>query len=178
MKRSGQSELWRELQVAGADEAEINKLLPIAIGLRKLSTPRQKTPRWKTPLLATGMTVAGLALGMALVIFSQAAMPGDWLYPVQKISDNAAVTLRPSYRGTVMMKRADQVKQLVAENARSGAVFTALADYQSEAAAYKSDAANYALFDYCKADLQQAANKATGPERTAITQTLASLQDV
>ena len=115
---------------------------------------------------------------MALVIFSQDVLPGNWLYPVQKISDNTAVALHPSYRGTVMMKRADQVKQLVAENAGRRDVLAALGDYQNEAAAYRSGATtDYALFDYCKADLQQAADKATGPERTAITKTLSSLQN-
>lgn len=178
MKRSRQAGLRQELRAAGAGETEIDTLLPIAASLRKLPVPGQKALRWKMPLLTASTAIAGLAIGMALAIFSQAAMPGSWLYPVQKISDAAAVALHPSYRGTVMMKRADQVKQLVADKAGQRAVFTALADYRTEAAAYKSTAGNYALFDYCKSDLQQAADKATGSEHDAIAKTLNSLQDV
>lgn len=179
-KRHAPSALRRELRDAGAHDSEISKLLPIAEGLRKLSktSAQEKTFRWKIPLLVSGTGLAGLVLGVALMIFSQVALPGNWLYPVQKMSDNAAVALQPSYRGTVMMRRADQVKQLVAERAGQGAVLEALADYRTEAAAYKSSTNNYALFDYCKSDLQQANSQTTGPEHAAITKTLAELQDV
>ncbi|HEY1835743.1 MAG TPA: hypothetical protein VGG13_02885 [Candidatus Saccharimonadales bacterium] len=180
VKRREPAELRQELRAAGARDSEVDELLPIAINLQALpeSEFREKTSRWKIPLLASSTALAGLIVGTILVAFSQAALPGSLFYAIQKISDNAAVALHPSYRGTVMMKRADQVKQLVVEHAGQSAVLEALADYQSEAAVYKYRATNYALFDYCKADLQQAADKTAGPERTAINKTLASLQNV
>jgi len=123
-------------------------------------------------------SIAGLAVGMALVMFSQTTLPGSILYPVQKLSDSMAVSVNPDYRGTVMMKRAQEVKQLIADHASSNLVLATLDDYKSEASAYTSVSANYAVFDYCKSSLQQAATIATNPERQAIDATLSSLNDV
>ena len=77
-----------------------------------------------------------------------------------------------------MMKRAQEVKQLIAEHANSSLVLATLADYQTKASAYKSVSANYAVFEYCKNNLQQAAAIAPSPERQAINKTLLSLQNV
>jgi hypothetical protein len=179
-----QSDILRaELKAAGASDSEISELLPVASSLgllkpTKHSSPQSDVGKWRR-LWPLGVTsIAGLVIGMALVVFSQTVLPGSVLYPVQKLSDDVAISSDSSYRGTVMMKRAQQVKQLIAEHADSSLVMATLADYQSEAATYKSAPANYAVFEYCKNNLQQAAANAPSPERDAINKTLVSLSDV
>jgi hypothetical protein len=180
--------LREELKLAGASDSEIKELLPLAANLKQLknsknslsgsTSRRQYQSKWKIFLPIGVTSITGLALGMILVILSQTVLPGSLLYPVQKLSDNVSMSVDPDYRGTVMMKRAQEVKQLIAEHANSNLVLATLADYQTEASAYKSAPANYAVFEYCKSNLQQAANIAPSSERQAIVSTLNSLSSV
>jgi hypothetical protein len=148
-------------------------------GLSSEPVSQDKRPGGWRKLIPIGLTsISGLALGMALVILAQTVSPGSWLYPVQKLSDSVAMSVDPSYRGTVMMKRAQEVKQLIASHASSNLVLATLADYQAEAAAYKSVPANYAVYEYCKSNLRQAAANAPSPEHQAIDNALLSLKDV
>ncbi len=176
------------MKSAGASASEITELAGIASNLNQLKASKspssgsvlhdQRQSRWRT-LIPVGLTsITGLALGMALVILSQTVLPGSWLYPVQKLSDNVAIAVHPNYRGVVMMKRAQEVKQLVAQHANSDTVLATLADYRNEAAIYKSVSTNYAAFEYCKSNLQQAAQTAPNPERQAINDTLSALKNV
>jgi hypothetical protein len=172
--------LHEELKSAGAGSHEINELVAVASNLKQLKSsnkPRQPRSRWAIIIPAGLTALSGLALGMALVVFSQTALPGSWLYPVQKLSDNVAVAVHPQYRGTVMMRRAQQVQQLVAKRAGSPVVLATLADYQAVASAYKSTPANYVMFEYCKTSLRQAAAAAPNPERQAINKALLALSN-
>jgi hypothetical protein len=174
--------LRHELIAAGADETEARELASIAARLQTLKAPEQATPniaRYARPkrLACFGLATAAFAVSLA-VIASWSVLPGSRLYPIQKFSDSVAIAARPSYRATVMMRRAAQVKALVNEQAPSAAVLAALADYQQQAAASKSTPANYAVFERCKTSLQQAANAAPNPQRAAIAHTLESLRDV
>ncbi len=179
MKHQSNS-LGEELKSAGATGPEIKELSSVATSLRQLKNRGPGSyPTKRKKLLPIGVaTITGLALGMALVILSQPVLPGSLLYPVQKLSDSVSTSLDSGYRGTVMMKRAQEVKQLIAEHANSDLVLATLDDYRHEASAYKSISANYAVFEYCKANLQQAAAIAPGPERQAINNTLLSLSNV
>jgi hypothetical protein len=188
MKKRPQNNLRGELKSAGASASEITKLTGIASNLKRLKNSKspsskpilhgQRPSRWKAPIPLGLTSLAGLILGMALVIFSQTVLPGSRLYPVQKLSDNVAVAVHPDYRGVVMMKRAQEVKQLVAQRANLNTVLATLTDYKNEAAIYKSVSTNYAAFEYCKSNLQQAAQTAPNPERQAIDNTLLSLKNV
>jgi len=180
--------LREELKSAGANSQEINELVAVAGNLKQLKSAgkslakpagsRQRRSRWAI-IVPVGLTaLSGLALGMALVIFSQTVLPGSWLYPVQKLSDNVAVAVHSQYRGTIMMRRAQQVQQLVARRASSPVVLATLADYRAEASAYQSTSTNYAMFEYCKTSLRQAAVIAPNPERQAIDKALLALGDV
>jgi len=188
MKRQPLHTLNHELKSAGASDSEVHELSAIAHNLARLKHPAPQPPKavvkstsqsqWKL-LVPAGLTAfAGIAIGVAMVITAQTVLPGSLLYPVQKFSDSVAISISPDYRGIVMMKRAQEVKQLIAEHASSKTVLATLADYQTEAASYKSAATNYAAFEYCKSNLRQAAARAPSSERQAINNTLASLNDV
>lgn len=185
MKYYKRRQLKKELKAAGASQADLQQLLPIASSLSLLkNNKQQKSQHAKQGLHSfkfakpLGFIASGLVIGMVLVMVSQTVLPGSTLYPVQKLSDSVAMSANPDYRGVVMMKRAQEVKQLIAEHANSNVVLATLADYQNEASVYKSAPANYAAFEYCKTNLQQAAAMAPSAERRAINFTLSSLNDV
>lgn len=175
--------LERELQSAGASAAEARDLAALASRLKRLPSPaaRNNAPSrraWKFGFYAGSFASAGLAMGMALIVYAQAALPGSWPYVVQKTTDTAVVHVQPQYRATVMMKRADQVRQLIARHAAKQTVVSALADYQTAAESYKTMRTNYAAFEYCEATLRHAAANAPTAERAAIEKSLKALNDV
>jgi hypothetical protein len=186
MNRKQQKTLHTELKAAGASTTELPELTTLANNLSALRhtdvsvSPLAKQPRKR---LRRAMTLSipavfGLAFGMFLVIASQTVLPGNPLYPVQEGSDAIAVAIDPGYRGTIMMRRAAQVKMLVSQHAPSERILATLADYQKQASSYKTTASNYAAFEYCKNNLQQASMQANGGVRQAINSTLASLASV
>jgi len=187
MNSKQKNTLKNELKIAGATKDELGSLVNIASRLDNLKsvdkqvTSRQdkhQSKRFKA-VFAIGLpAVTGLVIGMLLIIFSQTVLPGNLMYPVQKMSDILAISMDSSYRGTIMMKRDDQVKQLVDNNASSSKVLATLADYKKQAESYKSISSNYDAFEYCKNSLELAAKNAPSPERQAINNTLRSLSDV
>lgn len=178
MRHKPDQMLLQELQAAGASETEAQELQGLAMQLGQLK-PRQARVRnfgWK---LAVPLTLtAGVTAVFLLVTFARSTMPGNPLYPVQRASDSVAIAIHPSYRASVMMRQAEQVKILVETRAPSSEVMTALNEYQHQATAYRAQYADYEVFEHCKDSLQQAANHATGSDRQAIDKTLAALQDV
>lgn len=186
MNASQTNKLRAELKAAGASKTELRELSGLAIRLNELKAAKKSLPAQTKPqrgklrffFMAGVPSTLCLVIGALLVMFSQSALPGNPLYSIQKVSDNAAITMNPSYRGVVMMKRADQVKVLVKNGASSSHVLETLADYRKQAANYKSTPANYAAFEYCKQSLQQAATTAPWAEKQAIDDTLRSLNNV
>ncbi len=176
------NQLRKELRQVGASAAEVNELLPIVSRLNRLSqhpaAVKNNSPKRLARVFKPMPFVASsLALGTFLVIVSQTASPTSFLYPVQKFSDSVAIGVQPQYRATVMMKRAQQVKLLVFEHASSQQVLATLADYMMEARAYQSTPqTNYAAFEFCKTNLQQAAASASPTVKQAITSSLQSLE--
>jgi hypothetical protein len=172
-----QRSLSRELLQAGARDSETNRLVEVADQLRNLKKPGPVYSRANPGrrLAAFGVTaVFGILIGAGLVAYAQTSLPGSWLYSSKRLSEKVAVAFDPNYRATLMMRRSQEVKDLVGQKANQHVVLATLADYKTEATAYKSS--NYAAFEYCKNNLEQAATVAPDPERTAIDGTLSSLQ--
>jgi hypothetical protein len=185
MKSLRRQQLREELREAGASLAEVKALLPIASRLSTLNNNSNPTiskgvstaPNfWLKVAKPTALAAFGLALGMYLVVISQATLPTSRLYTIQKLSDTIAADMHPQYRANIMMKRAQQVNALVAGHASSQQILATLADYTKEAGAYKSlSDGSYAAFEYCKTNLQQAASGASPDIRQAIAASLQSL---
>jgi len=175
---NSKSKLSQELRRAGAKPAETDGLVKVAAQLRhlKASGPAYARPRWRRWNLAplAMAAVAGIILGSVLVAYAQTSLPGSWLYPAKRASEKVAVAVDPAYRATLMMRRSQEVEALVGRHANQQVILATLADYRTAAAAYKAD--NYAAFEFCKSNLQQAASAAPGPERAAIDNTLSSLR--
>lgn len=173
------AKLKQELRSAGSSDAELGELTTIATSLGSLRTAAPKVSFFRNlSVVPVAMSiVVSLFLGALVVSYSQTSMPNSLLYPLQKASDHLAISVDPSYRGVIMMQRAQDVHRLVADHASSKTVLASLADYRSEAMAYKSNSTNYSVFEFCKTNLRQAEANATGSERQAIQSTLASLAD-
>jgi hypothetical protein len=181
MNSKDMNQLESELRDAGASSSEVNNLAKVAISLRDLNgqepgfTIRQAAPRplfrTRIRVLIAGLsTVAIVGAGIAIASIAQTAFPGNFLYPVKRFTENVAVIAQPSYRGTVMMQRAQEVKQLVALNKNSRLIDATLQSYKLEAAAYKGG--NYADYEYCENTLRQAENMSSGENRLAIAETI------
>ena len=183
MKRSLNSDLNQELQAAGAKPEDAAQLVALATGITRLKTTgpqlapsrssRQSHFQW-WPLLPAA--AGGLFAGLILVALAQTSFPGSWLYPVKRASETVALQTQPAYRGVVMMRRAQEVRELVTTNANPSLVTSTLHDYATDAVAYQAQSTeNYAAFRYCQSNLQQAESQARGSERQEIAATLASL---
>jgi hypothetical protein len=180
---SNKRTLREELRLAGAKQSETSELIEVAGRLHQLpaadkihtqTAAGRPWRRWR-PAATLGLaSIVGILVGAGVVAYAQTSLPGSWLYPSKRLSENVAVAVDPNYRATLMMRRSQEVKQLVDRRAGKPVVLATLADYRTEAAAYKST--NYAAFEYCKSNLEQAAHAAPSPERTAISDTLSSLQ--
>lgn len=169
--------LHKELRSVGASTNEATQLVALAQTLALLNTKSEKHGRSQMIWVYVVPGVVFLFLGIMTVV-SQSVLPGSWLYPLQRTSDAVATTVDHNYRGTVMMRRARQVKLLILSRHSEQQVLATLTAYQTEAAAYKVHTSNYAVFEYCKNNLEQAVLIASPVERQAITNTLRSLQDV
>lgn len=186
MRKIDQHKLEMELLHVGASKAEVKALLPLAARLGELrveDVPQVGMPTARSHKLrlfrTLAFTAAGIAACLILVASSQSVMPTSWLFPVQKLSDNVAMSIHPQYRATVMMKRAQQVNYLVSTHASTPQVLAVLKDYDHQAGAYKTmPHANYAAFEFCKSNLQQAAKTAPAHERQAIVASLQPLNDI
>jgi len=176
---SNKRKLSTELRQAGAKPAETAGLVEVADQLNGLKSggpaysPANSRHRYNWVGLGVA-AITGILLGSFLVAYSQTSLPGSWLYPAKRLSEKVAVAVDPNYRATLMMRRSQEVEELVGRHAGQPVILATLADYRIEAAAYKSG--NYAAFEFCKNNLQQAANNATSAERAAINDTLSSLQ--
>lgn len=180
---SNKAILNKELGLAGAKRSEAGGLIEVADRLgtlkgshstyAKANSSRPWWQRWHVAPLGMSALI-GIFLGASLVAYSQASLPGSWLYPAKRVSEKVAVVFDPSYRATLMMRRSQEVEELIGMHASKRIVLATLADYRTEAAAYKSP--NYAAFEYCKNNLEQAAKVATSPEQSAISDALSSLQ--
>lgn len=175
------NQLRKELRAVGANPNEVHELAFIASRLHSLKDSRalgaRHSARWTKLLKPAAFSLGGLISGMLLMVASQSVLPGSVLYPLQELTDSVAVNIHPAYRANAMMKRAQQVNELVANGADSNQVLTALDAYKQEAAAYKAmPRADYAAFAFCKANLEQAARVAAPSVRQAIQNSLHSLE--
>jgi hypothetical protein len=185
MIKSKLNKLSNELRAVGAKDTEVGPLLTLAEQLHRLPDtgtasrlPFTTLAHFPSRLALAGFgALAGLLVGGALVMAAQTSLPDGWLYPVKQLSEQTAVALRPDYKATVMMHRAQEVHTLIDRHTATTTVLATLAAYNREADDYRSNTSSYAAFEYCKTELQQAEKQAGAQERQALQATLAALPD-
>jgi hypothetical protein len=171
MNQRMKNQLIKELRDSGASPTEIRAFTALASELGSLRI--RKLSKTVMPFV---LALSAVAACIVLVYSSQNVLPTSHLYPVQKFADAFVARVDPSYRKTVMMKRADQVQELVSDKAQPKLILAALADYSNEADAYGTlSNAKYSAFRYCKSKLEQAALSAPSGVRQAIITSINSI---
>jgi len=187
MNRDNHEPLEAQLQQAGATERESKELARLARSLHHLQgqepkraasaatpMPPQVRPPYRRRMVSVGLAAIGsILVGVALAAVAQTTYPGTLLYPVKQLTESVAVAIQPNYHGVLMMRRAQEVKQLVALHRSPSLVNATLQNYKAQVARYKGG--NYADFEYCENTLRQAEALASGSERLAIAATIASV---
>ena len=173
-------QLMRELELAGANAKEVVELTSLADKLRLLKpSVSRHSNRFVNILKPVLLPSLAVVVGLFMVMLAQSVRPTSWLYPIQKLSDAVATEIHPEYRADVMMRRAQQVNQLVSSHASTDIILSTLASYKAEAEDYRSmPHANYAAFEYCKTNLEQAAATAPSNIRQAIVSSLNALRNI
>ncbi len=172
--------LEAELRQAGASSGEARELAEFARSLHQLKGREPRLSSVKRPqsrpfaALVASVAVVG-AIGLAIASIAQNTYPGNLLYPVKRLTENVAVIVEPNYRGVLMMRRAQEVKQLVALHDNPQLINATLKSYKNEAADYRGG--NYADFEYCESTLRQAETMSSDAERVAIAETIASVKN-
>jgi hypothetical protein len=169
--------LQQELRYAGATPDEISPLSSLATQLGTFKHPPERKIKQRQVWFAYSAiaAVGCFVIGVGVTSFAQTSVPGGWLYPVKRLSENMTVAVEPDYRATIMMHRAEEVKTLVGDKESSQKVLAALSDYSTQAAGYHMS--SYSTLEYCKSNLQEAAAAASPSERRAINKTLGLLRD-
>lgn len=181
MKDEKLEQLESELRQAGAGVSEAADLSRLAFDLKKLKkyqVQNQDTKQFRLRLLRPYFAGALLLAIVTLpIIWAQSVQPTNWLFPVQKAADSVAVSVHPGYRADVMMKRSEQVNNLVASGANERVILATLADYTAQAKSYeKMPHTSYAAMEYCETNLKQAAAVASPKIKNAIHASLDSLE--
>src|SRR3989344_159508 len=107
-------DLTKELKIRGLSQAQADELGEVAGNLRQIGRfsrseevkeqflvslfgTRKKElvvwPRLFAPAFAFVLIL--VVLGTGSVVFAQKSLPGDFLYPVKRLSENVAVSLNP-----------------------------------------------------------------------------------
>jgi len=187
-----QPNLEQELMLGGATAAEARELATLA---RRMPAMRQlpvvQTPtnlrlgrrsarrRWWVRhtshwALLAGVMSAGVTAVAVVVVMAQMAIPGEALYSVKRASETVAVRLQPKFHDELMMRRADEVNQLVSRGSSPQTVSATLASYDQAVA--HDPAGSYAARDYCAGMLKTAAAQADPATRAQIMQSLSLLK--
>ncbi len=188
MKNNDTNSLESQLTQAGASPSEARALAGLSVSLRKLqgtepqlasinrsrSLFRHAPGRRVTTAISSLAVVGTVAIGLAIASIAQTTYPGQLLYPVKRLTENVAVIIQPNYRGVLMMRRAQEVKQLVALHNNPRLINATLQSYKQDVAGFKGG--SYADFEYCESTLRQAEKMSSGAERLAIAETIASVK--
>ncbi len=94
-----------------------------------------------------------LLLGFTSVVSAQKSLPGQPLYPVKKLSENILSALSPSFKGEILKRRSEEVKDLSGKD-NSKDFYKAVRDYENELS--KTQIINLEKIDESKKNLQEA----------------------
>lgn len=184
--------LEQELREGGAGVAEARELAQLAARLPELrqlplvATPpglkvgrrfarrRQAWARSRWALALAGTAAAAVLVTGGVIAAAQSAIPGEALYPVKLETERVAVRFAPGMHDEIMMRRADEVNELVVHNARPAQVDATLAAY--ERAVVSDGSGSYAARDYCAGMLKTAAGQADPATRAKIMSSLSRLK--
>jgi hypothetical protein len=132
---------------------------------RQIVATSEKPNKWSPWLMVAGFSAA-LIGGILVTSVARSSNPGDLAYGLKRASEQVAVTVQPSFRDQMMMRRSEEVRHLVETHADSKLVATTIDAYISDVAQISSS--SYDAVEYCTRVLQEARAKAGSADARSI----------
>jgi len=188
-------DLVKELKIRGLPPAEAEELGQVATSfgelgrfarsekvkeqfLVKLLGARKKQlfawPRLFAPAVAFVLIL--LVLGAGSVVFAQKSLPGDFLYPVKRLSENVAVSLNPALEQEIVVRRSQEVKDLVEKKEDPQLVKNTLEDFSEDSQKAKNKGQANGKLEESVKNLEEAKERSSEDERRQIEETLKKLE--
>ena len=189
-------DLEKELKFRGLSQTQANELGEVAkkigqIGrfsrseevkeqflVKLLGTKNKESFAWHrlfAPAVAFVLILLVLASGS--VVFAPKNLPGDFLYPVKRLSENVAVSLNPALEQEIVVRRSQEVKDLVEQKEDPGLVQNTLDDFSEDSQkAISKGRANGNLEEGVR-NLEDARERSSDDERRQIEETLKKLEE-
>ena len=189
-------DLTKELKIRGLSQAQADELGEVAGSLRQIGRfPRSEEVKeqflvrllgarkkesfaWSrlfAPAVAFVLILAVLASGS--VVLAQKSLPGDFLYPVKRLSENAAVSLNPEFEQKIVVRRSQEVKDLVEQKEDPGLVKDTLDDFSKDSQKAKSEGHANGNIEEGVRNLEDARERSSDDERRQIEETLKTLEE-
>lgn len=189
-------DLVKELKIRGLSQAEAEELNRLSRSLGQIgrfSRSEKVKDQFLTNLLgakkkqlfvwphlfapAVAFVLILIFLGAGSVVFAQKSLPGDFLYPVKRLSENVAVSLKPELEQEIVVRRSQEVKDLVEKKEDPGLVKNTLDEFSEETKKAKSRGyANGNLEEGVK-NLEEARERSSEGERRQIEEVLNRLEE-
>lgn len=185
MNKEFKEELFNQLKETGFLDRELgefdavlNKLSSVSKIERSFTVKRKflegeiqpvfaGKPFWSKWFFAPVITFALLILiSTATVVKAQASFPGELLYPVKRLSENAYVLVNPRFKNEMVIRRSQEVKKLIEENKGPVLLNKTINDYQKEVK--DEDDHNQGKIEESRQVLEQAKENASGEDRKDI----------
>src|SRR3990172_6061690 len=132
-------------------------------------------PRLFAPAIAFVLILA--VLGTGSVVFAQKSLPGDVLYPVKRLSENVAVSLKPELEQEIIIRRSQEVKDLVEKKEDPELVKNTIDDFSEDSQKAKSKGHANGNLEEGVRNLEDARERSSEAERKQIDETLKKLEE-
>src|SRR3989344_2268940 len=132
-------------------------------------------PRLFAPAIAFVLILA--VLGTGSVVFAQKSLPGDVLYPLKRLSENVAVSLNPALEQEIVVRRSQEVKDLVEQKEDPELVKDTLDDFSKDSQKAKSEGNANGNIEEGVRNLEDARERSSDDERRQIEETLKKLEE-
>lgn len=130
--------LERELYLAGASGEDMPSLLRAAESLSVVSAPFATSRRksgFQNARFLVSLFIGAMVLvlsGSVLSTVARQSLPGDLLYAYKRLNEKIATKIEPELRPVVMMRRSDEVHNLVLQGASQDVVLASVDAYVDE----------------------------------------------
>ena len=189
-------DLEKELKIRGLSQAQAEELGEVAKNIGQIGRfPRSEEVKeqFLVKLLGTGkkesfawprlfapavaFVLILIFLGAGSVVFAQKSLPGDVFYPLKRLSENVAVSLNPALEQEIVVRRSQEVKDLVEQKEDPGLVQNTLDDFSEDSQkAISKGRANGNLEEGVR-NLEDARERSSDDERRQIEETLKKLEE-
>src|SRR3990167_10056218 len=189
-------DLEKELKIRGLSQAETEELGQVAesitqIGrfsrsekvkeqflVKLLGARKRESFAWSrlfAPAVAFVLILA--VLGTGSVVFAQKSLPGDVFYPLKRLSENVAVSLNPALEQKIVVRRSQEVKDLVEQKEDPELVKDTLDDFSEDSQKAKSEGHANGNLEEGVRNLEDARERSSEVERKQIDEALKKLEE-